>query len=105
MMISDGRGIQALSIPMRITIPRYPEDEIMSMMNLARISIIQAIISSLPEDPENYHRSQDQPVACKQIQGVNSQVAHEKSDGQVSYDRRGEKADGDQKPVIRSRRE
>jgi hypothetical protein len=67
--------------------------------------MIQPIISSFPEDQKNQVRGQDQAIADKEIQGVNSQVAHKKGNGQVSYRRRGDKTGGDQKPIVLSCRQ
>jgi hypothetical protein len=43
-MISEGRGMQALSMAIRRITPAYPPEEMMAMIKDAKISIIQAII-------------------------------------------------------------
>jgi len=43
MMISDGKGMQADSIPIIRTTPGYPKAEIVATMNPDSISIIRAV--------------------------------------------------------------
>jgi hypothetical protein len=45
MITSEGSGIQALSIAIRITIPRYPVEEIVSIINMLIMVRIELIIT------------------------------------------------------------